>query len=255
MSAFADDAKHVRPFPAYINTYHPVSKDVAPAAANKFSQSLQLSAGTDFAYRGITLVAGHSVLQGGYAAAYQATSAVNFAGGVLVGSEYDHGALHRPVYTYWATATESTKLFNVSANGYYFAIPADKDLLSVEIALDGKRKIAPRTSLSWLISAAPSFLSPYGNMLYVNAGFQIDPAPDKFDIGLKGHVGRQWADDNVEFGTPDYNEFELTLFTFWHKFDASLTATGTNVSHQDCFDGAHDCESRVIFTLSRAISL
>jgi hypothetical protein len=219
------------------------------------SRHVQLSLGSDFAYRGMTLSSGHPTAQAGLAANYAPAKNIDLGGGAFSSMEYDEARLHRPVYGYWASATDMTSFGKLSLNAFYLDVSNDDDLLTVEFATEFRRTVGEFLTVSSAISVAPAALSTFGDMAYLQLGFEFAPSPKTFNFGLAGHVGWQAIEDNEGFGAPDYADLELRAFTSWHGIDASITAMATDVSRRECFDDTHDCNPRVYITLARSIEL
>jgi uncharacterized protein (TIGR02001 family) len=225
------------------------------SAATGLSHQMQVSLGSDFAYRGMTLSSGHPAVQAGYAGNYAPTKNIDLGGGAFSSMEYDEARLHRPVYGYWTSATDKTEFGKLTLNAFYFDISNDEDLLSVEFATEFRRTVGERLTVSSAIAVAPAALSTFGDMAYLRLGFELAPSTKTLSFGLAGHVGWQAIEDNEGFGTPDYADFELRAFISWLGVDASITAMATDVSRRECFDDTHDCDPRVFLTLARSIEL
>lgn len=217
-------------------------------------QSLQFSAASDLAYRGQSLTSGHGYVSAGYGLSYEPWHAASVGGGAFLVSKYDDGELERPNYGYWSSATAETRFGRMSMNAFFFDIPNDDDMLSVEFGDEIEHTIAKGVTLHASFAAAPDALSTFGNMLYVQTGVKIDASPNTLGWGLKAHAGYQWIEDNAGFGTPDYADFELTLSRTWREIEISVTAAASDVHRRDCFEGSKDCDARLLLTLAHAVT-
>jgi len=76
-----------------------------------------------------------------------------------------------------------------------------------------------------------------------------------FDGGVaaSGHVGYQWIDDNVQFGTPDYLYWDLGVSATAGIFTFDARYIDTNLSSTDCFGGgqfADWCKGEFVATVT-----
>lgn len=223
-------------------------------AARGIQQSLQFSAASDLAYRGQSLTSGKGYASAGYGASWAPNKATLVGGGAFLVSKYDHGEMERPNYGYWSSAAGDTRFGRLAMNAFFFDIPNDDDMLSVEFGDEIERKIAKGVTLHASFAAAPDALSTFGNMLYLQSGLRIDASPATLGWSVRAHAGYQWIEDNEGFGTPDYADFEVTIARTWREIEISVTGAASDVARKDCFDGSRDCEARLLLTLAHTVS-
>jgi uncharacterized protein (TIGR02001 family) len=78
----------------------------------------------------------------------------------------------------------------------------------------------------------------------------LDASAPVLDTGLSltGSIGHQQIDDELAYGTPDYNDWSLGAEYSWQGFDFALKYTDTDIKKSICDDG---CDAMAVFTVSR----
>ncbi len=125
-----------------------------------------------------------------------------------------------------------------------------------EVGVKASYTIEP-VKLSAAFVYSPNFFGRSGDGYYVEGGADV-ALPYGF-TGI-GRLGHQWIERNALFGTPDYLWYgvgvqrEVLL-----GFTAAVGVYGTDINKRDCApvpdrasNGQRICETRVLFTLSRA---
>jgi len=65
-------------------------------------------------------------------------------------------------------------------------------------------------------------------------------------VSATGSLGRQFIDNEVNFGLPDYTDWSLGAKYSWKGVDMALTYVDTNLSNAQCADG---CDAAVVFSI------
>jgi len=76
--------------------------------------------------------------------------------------------------------------------------------------------------------------------------------PLPMDFGLFGHVGHQEIDNNLQFGTPDYTDWNVGVSKAWKIFTLKLSYVDTDLSETDCFGGTDFCDGTALFSITAA---
>lgn len=123
------------------------------------------------------------------------------------------------------------------------------DLNYFEVALRATREFGPVKVMAGAFFS-PDYQLQSGRSLYLEGGVDIQLP---LDFVAQGRLGYITMERNVRFGTPDY---------FWWSagisralpggFTATVAYYDTNISRNDCVGGQKICDSRVMFSLSRA---
>jgi uncharacterized protein (TIGR02001 family) len=92
-----------------------------------------------------------------------------------------------------------------------------------------------------------------GEAVYVSGDVSVPLSFLPFEIGLLGHVGHQWIEENTTFGAPDYLDWLVGISGKVEGFTLSLQYVDTDIGDDECFSGGltGTCDERVIFAASR----
>jgi len=99
------------------------------------------------------------------------------------------------------------------------------------------------------VAYSDDFFGETGDATYYYGDLEI-PLPKDFSVTL--HVGHQDIDENTNFGTPDYDEYSITLAKSFKGFDFSLAYKDTDLSDNECFGGTEYCDAKFIAGVSRS---
>lgn len=139
---------------------------------------------------------------------------------------------------------------NFTLGGIYYAYPGADSNLSydyVEAFAGYSFTIADTVFLNPQIFYSPDFFAGSGDAIYATAGVSI-PVKSIEGLSLVGSVGRQWIDDNAQFGAPDYTDWSAGLsYTASNKLGFSVKYYDTSVSNDRC---SSLCDSRVVGAIS-----
>jgi uncharacterized protein (TIGR02001 family) len=97
------------------------------------------------------------------------------------------------------------------------------------------------------VAWSPDFFGESDDGFYYYVEGEI-PLPYDMAIGL--HWGHQDIDDNANFGTPDYDEWKVSVSKAINdNVSFELAYTDTDLSDSECFGGTDLCDGRGIFSI------
>ncbi len=228
----------------------------ASAAESPFSANVALT--SDYAFRGISQTQEESALQGGFDFAHGSGfyvglwgSNVNFAEPDALVDPTERAQLELDVYAGISGMFGKSKLgWDVGVLHYdYPGASSSLDYAFNEVY--GK--------LSYDFGAAAITLGVNHSNDYFAASDKADyyyvdasvPLPQKFALSL--HAAKQNIKDNGAFGTPDYKDYKIGVSREIGGFGFDLSYIDTDLSESECFGGTELCNSRVVFTISKAM--
>lgn len=235
---------------------------------------------TDYTFRGVTQTGEEPAIQG----SIDYTHNSGFYAGVWA-STVDFGAnddasTEADIY---AGYNHEVDRFNFNLGGIYYAYPGvdsnlDYDFIEVQGATTYN---FDNFSVTGSLNYSPEYFGDTGDAYYLmgKINFNLLKNFEIFDksfakaldiietpvknyglltkaygfisdnVGLSAHIGRQYVDDNTNFGLPDYNDWSLALQMNIEGFDLALQYVDTNINDTYCPDG---CDSKVLFSVSRS---
>lgn len=106
-------------------------------------------------------------------------------------------------------------------------------------------------ALSADFTYSPDYSGETGNAVGLGAGIDVPVTIDDIDwLSVSAHIGYQWIEDNVAYGTPDWLFYDFGATATWDVFAFDLRYTGTGTSTADCFGGTKLCDGGVVLTLT-----
>lgn len=101
---------------------------------------------------------------------------------------------------------------------------------------------------------SPNFYGNSRNAFYLYSDVEV-PLPidflKRFKPAVIGHVGYQWIDRNVNYGTPNYLNWSVGIKAEVEGFELALKYVDTNLGNRRCFGGSDLCNATAVFTISR----
>lgn len=195
---------------------------------------------SDYVFRGVT--------QNDESPAFQASIDLahdsGFFGGIW-GSQVDFFDADVEIDAYVGYGLESGP-WSGSINYTYYMYPGADDSLDYdygEFIADAGYDFT-HFSLGAQFAWSPEFFGHSGHAEYIQANAEV-PLP--YDFTLHGAVGKQFIEDNVTYGTPDYIDWNVGVGYSWNRFDFDVSYTDTNLTKAECADG---CEGRVLGTVT-----
>jgi uncharacterized protein (TIGR02001 family) len=214
------------------------------ASATAFGAEISgnVALATDYVYRGISQTNEEATIQGGFDVEGEA----GFYAGVWASNIAFDGSVEIDVYAGYAGEFTEDLGFDVGVLHYEYpndAGPNDSSFDEVYGSLGYK-------DLTVGINYSNDFYFESGTATY----FYIDYAlslPNDFGLGF--HYGDQSISDNDTLGVPDYADYSVSLSRTWADIDFALTWFDTDLSSNECFGGSDNCDSRVVFGLSKSL--
>ena len=214
------------------------------ASATAFGAEISgnVALATDYVYRGISQTNEEATIQGGF----DVEGESGFYAGIWGSNIAFDGSVEIDVYAGYAGEFTEDLGFDVGVLHYEYpndAGPNDSSFDEVYGSLGYK-------DLTVGINYSNDFYFESGTSTY----FYIDYAlslPNDFGLGF--HYGDQSISDNDTLGVPDYADYSVSLSRTWADIDFALTWFDTDLSSNECFGGSDNCDSRVVFGLSKSL--
>lgn len=99
---------------------------------------------------------------------------------------------------------------------------------------------------SFNFSYSPEFTGRSGTALYPKIGMTI-PLPHNFEFNAA--IGRQYIDNNINFGTKDYNDWSLSISYALEGYKITGEYADSNIDENVCID---NCGARGILSVSKS---
>ena len=117
-----------------------------------------------------------------------------------------------------------------------------------EISFGVGKEIGP-ISLSTAINWSDTFFGGSGNATYFQGGLYFELP---IGISLNGHLGKQWIEHNITYGSPDYIDYSIGASYSWQGFDLSVSYLDTDID--DTWNGniQNGKDATVIYSVSKA---
>lgn len=122
----------------------------------------------------------------------------------------------------------------------------DADWIDGKVAVGYDFGVA-QTALAVFVTPEYQYESGFGT--YVSADVTI-PVGKKFSVFL--HGGRQWIDDEVRYGFPDYWDYSIGVGVSAVGLDWKLAFIGTDLDENDTPAGSGAHREALVFTVSKA---
>lgn len=129
-------------------------------------------------------------------------------------------------------------------NGIWYPTASDTlDYDLWEFSVAASRDIGPVSATGKVIFSPDNFADS-GPAWYPRLDLEVPV----FETGFTatGSLGRQYIDNEVNFGLPDYTDWSLGAKYSWKAIDMALTYVDTNLSNAQCADG---CDAAVVFSI------
>lgn len=227
---------------------------VAEAGAQAVEVSGNVSIGSDYAFRGISQTLEEAAVQGGLDLAGPSGvylgvwgSSVNF------GEDLAAGPRAQMELDFYGGIAPTVSGFDLDLGAVYFAYPGAASGRSYDFyeLYAGLGRAFGALGAGVDVAYSPDFFGGSGAGLWTgaSASASFEGLPVAFDASF----GRQTIDDNATWGTPNYNAWSVGAGTDLLGTTVGASVTGTSLSEGECFGGSELCNTRVIFSLSRAL--
>lgn len=221
-----------------------LAQDAAPSSLTIGGSA---TAATDYIFRGFSQTDEEPAMQGSISATHDSGFAASIWGSNVDFNDGDEASVEMDgTLSYSFPAGPG----NVTLGGIYYAYPgADSDLNYdyVEAFAGYAFNVGGVVDLNPQIFYSPDFFAGSGDAVYATAGASI-PVKAMDGLSLVGSAGRQWIDDNAQFGAPDYTDWSAGLsYTADNKLGFSVKYYDTSVSEDRC---SGLCDGRVVGAIS-----
>lgn len=98
------------------------------------------------------------------------------------------------------------------------------------------------------LNYSPEYFAKSGDAVYLQANLDV-PLP--WGLVASGHLGHQWIQRNVAFGTPDYSDWSLGVAKEVLGLTLGASYIDTSLSKGECFSGTTLCGARGILTVTK----
>ena len=234
---------------------------------HSFTANVTLS--TDYRFRGITQTTEDPALSGGFDYAYSGSgpigiflgvwaSNIDFAENLTFAAEPVNDTADLEI-DFYGGLTGTLPIGNGlgwKIGGLYYAYPgSDTDGMAGTSRADYDYAEAYGVlsydfgifNIAGGLNYSPDYFFESDEGMYYYGDLGI-PLP--YDFTLAGHVGYQEIDDNVQFGTPDYTDWMVSLAKSWNIFTFKIAYIDTDIDDAECFGGTDFCDGTGVFTVS-----
>lgn len=231
---------------ALAGTAAPAFADGEEAAASPWSATLAVT--SDYRFRGQSQTDRNPAVQG----SVDFASESGFFAGVWASNidfnDFNDTSIEVDLYAGITTAvSESTEAtFKV----VYYAYPdqdnfnADYDYIEVLASLSHDFGGAAITGeIAW----SPDYFAQTGSAIALTGTLEVPLAEW---LSASGHLGYQWIDDEIAYGTPDYMYYDIGLSATWNILTFDARWVDTDLSELECYSGLDLCEGGFVGTIS-----
>lgn len=218
-------------------------------AAAEIELSGNVTMATDYVYRGISQTDEDPAIQGGFDLGHSSGFYLGIWGSNVDFNDGDEAHIEVDIY---AGVGGGSGAWSWDVGFIHYDYPGadsslnyDFDELYGSVGYD-----FGAASVTAGVAFSSDFFGSSGDSRYYTLDVDI-PLPA--DFGLNLHYGNQDIDDNGAFGTPDYDEYKISLSKSVGGFDLALDYTDTDLSETECFGGTDLCDSRVVFSVSKSL--
>jgi len=232
------------------------------------SFSANVAIATDYVFRGISQTNEDPAIQGGFDYGFDFSEPAAFYAGVWASNvEFNEnfGALSflneaTIEIDYYGGFNGQFMGVDWDIGGLYYQYPRSSSSLADDYA-EGYGSFGyafgPVDAKAGL-NYSPDYVAGSGDSTWLYGELGTSALPAGF--GLSFHFGRLWIQDNLTFGTPDYNEWSVGISQspghFWDKLSfmtLELKYIDTDLTKSECFAGGSLCEGRIVFMVSGSI--
>jgi len=218
------------------------------SAETSFSGNVTLT--TDYLFRGISQTDGGPAIQGGFDFEHSS----GFYAGIW-GSNLDFGDDADIEIDYYAGfAGQFNDKFGYDVSLIYYSYPssdaADALNYSFGEAYGALSYDFGVVSTTVGLNYSNDYFGASGNATYLFIGLGV-PLPN--DFALDFGFGGQSIDDNLTFGTPNYNVWNAGVSKSAGGFDFLLNYSSTDLNKDECFGGSDLCSDTVVFSVSKSM--
>lgn len=221
----------------------PLPVQAQEAAPSSWTIGGSAALATDYVFRGFSQTDEEPAMQGSITATHASGFAASVWGSNVDFNDGDEASIELDgTLSYTLPAGPG----QVTLGGIYYAYPgADSDLNYdyVEAFAGYAFRLADKADINAQVFYSPDFFAGSGDAVYTTAGLTL-PVAGVNGLNLTGSAGRQWIDDEAQFGAPDYTDWSAGLsYTTDSKLGFALKYYDTSLSEDRC---SSLCDARVV---------
>jgi uncharacterized protein (TIGR02001 family) len=232
----------------------------AASAAWEFSANFGLT--TDYVFRGISQNNEEASMSGGIDFSHDSGFYVGTWAAIVDQAEWPEidsnpDDTNTELDIYGGYGGNFTDAFSYDVGLIYYAYPVDANSLNFWEIYGSLSYDFGVASVTGGVAYSPDFYGETDDALYYYVEGSI-PLPMGFGIDL--HWGHQDIDDNVTFGTPDYDEWKVAVTkSMGDHVTVEIAYTDTDLKNRECFGqwdgawyppGSDLCDSRIIGSIN-----
>lgn len=218
--------------------------DTVPGNWGSFSATV--GAYSDYRFRGITQSDEHPAVQGSIDWAHDSGL---YLGVWASNVDFNDNDTHIETDIYGGFKVQSNDLsFDVGLLGYLYPdADRDRDYDYMEAKIAGGYAFG-ESNVGASINYSPNNFADTGPATYI--GLTADTPLASTGLTLAGSVGRQWIDEETNFGAPDYTDWSVGVSYDWQGFALSAKYIDTSADGSTlCPD---NCSGTVVVGISRS---
>lgn len=204
----------------------------------------------NYLFRGISQTDNHFAVQGGLDYAHESGL---FAGVWASNVDFDEGGedASTEVDLYGGYATTLENGIGLKFSGIRYVYPGVNDNLDYDYWEFGPSVSLPvmGATLTGTVLYSPEFFIDSGDATYAELGLAVPVST----VTLGGTFGHQDIQQNLKFGTPDYNNWSLYASMPLFGLTLKVAYQDTDLERSECFGGLDWCKPRGVVTVSKAL--
>jgi uncharacterized protein (TIGR02001 family) len=231
---------------AFAGTAVPAFADGEEAAASPWSATLAVT--SDYRFRGQSQTDRGVAVQG----SIDFASENGFFAGIWASNIdfNDPGDTSIEVDLYAGITTAVSESTEATFKVVYYAYP-DQDNLNndydyVELLASISHDFGG-ASVTGEIAYSPDYFAQTGSAIALTGTLEVPLAEW---LSASGHLGYQWIDDEIGYGTPDYMYYDIGLSATWNILTFDVRYVDTDLDELECYGGLDLCEGGVVGTIS-----
>jgi uncharacterized protein (TIGR02001 family) len=219
----------------------------AEESSHEYSANGALS--TDYLFRGQSQTGNNPAISGGFDYSY---APLGFYAGTWASNLNFGGNIELDWYGGFAGDFSGTGLvWDVGVLYYQYPGAADEDDLDyVEFHAGLSHSLGDlpgEPAAGFTIHYSPEWTGGNGESVFYDGNVEFSLP---HDFALATHVGYQTVNDNLNWGTPDWMEWNVSLSRSFGPLNLSIAYIDTDLDKSECFGGDNICDGRAVFTIS-----
>ncbi|MDJ0789484.1 MAG: TorF family putative porin [Myxococcota bacterium] len=207
---------------------------------------------SDYPFRGISQTDNKPAVQGNIDFWHESGIYAGVWGSALNFGDGDQGYLEADLYAGYGGEISGFSYDLAVIYYWYPGTGSSQDYNYLELGVGGGYDLGP-AAVSAQFYYSPDFFASSGTGIYLGGGVSVPiPGDLPFSPTIDANVGYQWIDDNDDFGTPDYLEWNVGLGLAFYGLDLDFRYHDTDLSDGECFGGLDVCDPRFVFSVSKS---